>query len=67
MQGLERLLTLESVTSDPRYIMWEVRLPGDGVHVTLGAGSEVGHTGDCGCVTPGTVSGQGITLDFVEV
>ena len=47
--------------------MWEVRLPGDGVHVTLGAGSEVGHTGDCGCVTPGTVSGQGITLDFVEV
>ena len=67
MQGLEKLFTLESVTSDPRYIIWEVRLPGDGVHVTLGSGSEVGHAGDCGHVTPGAVSGQGITLDIVEV
>ena len=67
MQGLERLLTPESVTSDPRYIIWEVRSPGDAVHVTLDAGSEVGHAGDYGHVTPDAVSGQGLTLDIVKV
>ena len=44
-----------------------MRSPGDGVRVTLGAGSEVGHAGDCGHMTPGAVSGQGITLDIVEI
>ena len=55
------------MTSDPRYIIWEVRSPGDAVHVTLDAGSEVGHAGDYGHVTPDAVSGQGLTLDIVKV
>ena len=33
--GSARGLTLETMTSDPRYIVWELDHPGDCGHVTL--------------------------------
>ena len=54
-------------TYDSRYRVWERCQTGYCGPVNQGAGSGWGHVGDFGYVTPGTVSGKGVTLETIHV
>ena len=64
--GSGRWFTLETVTSNPRYIVWELDHPEDCEHVTPGAGSCKGVTLETGRVTPGSFW-ESVTLDCGHV
>ena len=56
-----RWLTLETMTSDPRYIVWDLDHPGDWTCDPLYSFWE-GITLDCGYVTPSAGFRRGVTL-----
>ena len=53
---------------DPRFRVLEGCHPGNCVHLTPGAVClEVGHLGDCQCVTVGARSVRGVTLETADI
>ena len=66
--GSGRWLTLEIVTSDPRYIVWELDHPGDCGHVTPGAGYwRRDHPGDWTCDPKCRIWERGHPVDWTYV